>query len=138
MNAIEQDHFNELVHAFESNRNTADAAKMEAYMKNKFVMFGAKTGLRRELSKSFIDHCSKLPKSYKVEIARHLNTLPEREFHHIAQELLLKGYKKNIQSDDIFWITEFITLNSWWDTVDFIAPKIAGPIFLNFRKNEKW
>ena len=123
--------------AFDQNRNPEDAQAMEAYLKNKFKMFGIKAGPRRELSKFFIDHCKRFPQSFKVEIARELNKLPEREFHHVAQELLDKGYKRNIQEDDIHWIGEFITTNSWWDTVDFIAPRIAGAYFLKFPENRE-
>ena len=122
----------ELRKVFDANRNKEDAHHMEAYMKNHFKMYGIKATPRRQLSKFFIDYCKSYPQSFKVEIARILHGYPERELHHVAQELLGKGYKRNIAVDDIHWITEFITTNSWWDSVDFVAPQLAGAYFLKY------
>ena len=39
---------------FAQNRNKSDAFYMEKYMNNKFVFFGLKAGLRRELTTPII------------------------------------------------------------------------------------
>jgi len=61
-----------------------------------------------------------------------LYDLPERELHHSAIELFKKQLHKSYKKEDILIIEKLITLNSWWDSVDFIAKQILGNYLLQF------
>jgi 3-methyladenine DNA glycosylase AlkD len=69
---------------------------------------------------------------------------PERELHYLAQELLGKVANKQInEKEDILFLEYLVLNNSWWDSVDFIAPKLMKIYFDKFpeernKKVEGW
>lgn len=95
------------------------------YMRNQFKFYGLKTEVRRELSKQFINTIEQPNIKQLPSLVKELWKSPYRECHYFAQELLLK-YKKQLTPDHIHLFEYLITHNSWWDTVDFIAPKLVG------------
>ncbi|WP_338768395.1 DNA alkylation repair protein [Bernardetia sp. ABR2-2B] len=127
---------------FKSNSNPKIAAEQKAYMRNQFEYFGIKTPQRRELQKPFLskDFLPKKPEAF--QIIKTLWQKPERDYQLFAQELAFK-YKKELEKEDI-QLFEFMILNkSWWDTIDFIAPKLVNQYFKLFPKErdfyiEKW
>lgn len=132
----------ELIRIYQEAQNPDIAAQQSAYMKNRFKFYGLKSYTRRELSKKFLSKPLLPSKSEAVSIAHELYQMPQRELYYFAMELMFR-YKKQFEKDDISWIEKLITENSWWDTVDFIADKIAGSYFQNFpeqitRVTEKW
>ena len=67
---------------------------------------------------------------------------PQREWQYVAMEIVEKSVKKADQSllDLAEWM---ITNKSWWDSVDFVAPNIAGALFkkypeIKMQYIEKW
>jgi 3-methyladenine DNA glycosylase AlkD len=56
---------------------------------------------------------------------------PEREFHHAAIFLSLR-HRKQAVKEDLPLYERLITENSWWDTVDTVAPHLMGPLLLKF------
>ncbi|MGM0479215.1 MAG: DNA alkylation repair protein [Bacteroidota bacterium] len=46
-------------------------------------------------------------------------------------------YKKHYQNRDITFFESLITEHSWWDSIDFIAPKIVGAHFLMFPEERR-
>lgn len=127
----------ELIESFQQFSDETNQKYMEAYMKNRFSFFGIKSPLRKELSKPFTAQGGNFPLEEKMEIVWHLFKQPQRELDYVAMEFLEKGYKKQCSIDDIAWIEKLILTNSWWDSVDFIAPKIAGVYFLKFPEKRK-
>jgi 3-methyladenine DNA glycosylase AlkD len=122
-----------LIAEFHKHSNSKNAQEMAAYMRGKFSFFGIKTDQRRELCKPFFESSKTWDNAKVVEVARHLYTLPQRECHHAAVELLQKRIKpKDFVLEDIVLFEWFIRNNSWWDTVDFVAPKLCGPWFMKF------
>ena len=117
---------------FSENGNPALAGPMKAYMKNKFEFYGIKSPDRKEISKHLLKECKTLSKKETIELAKELWNQPQRELHYLALELLLQNLKKNISKDDLVWMEWFILKNSWWDTVDFLAPKLVGLYFKKF------
>ena len=115
---------------FKRHANPEIAIGQKAYMKNQFEFFGIKTTERRTVIAPFL-HKDFLPSQKDAE--KNLQNLwlrPEREFQYFAQELAL-CYQKQLKKSDLA-LFEFMILNkSWWDTVDFIAPKLVGPYFKN-------
>lgn len=122
----------EIIEVFEQQANAANALAMKAYMKNRFEFFGIKTDLRREISKPLMQGLKSLSKEETVELCKSLWKEQQRELHYFAQELLLQNTKKKFEKSDIKWIEWFIERQQWWDTIDFLAPKILGEYLIKF------
>ena len=108
------------------------AGPMERYMKNRAVFFGIQSGPRRLLLREFIDSNGLPVMDELPPVIKLLWAFPERELQYVAQELLEKRRRELSPGD--FPLVEFmITDKSWWDTVDFIAVKLAGSILRRHR-----
>ena len=121
-----------IIAAFSENANPDLAVGMKAYMKGKFEYFGIKSPLRKEISKPVLQNCKSLSKAETINLAKQLWNEPQRELHYISMELLFQNLKKVLVKEDIESLEWFITKNSWWDTVDFIAPKLMAAYFQKF------
>lgn len=124
------------------HRNEENASPMKKYMRNQFDFFGIKSAERRSLCKEYLNN-HLLPERKELhKIVKELWKLDERELHYFAIELLIKCKKQ--------WTVEYasileylLTNKSWWDTVDYLAPHVAGPWFKKFPEQikpitEKW
>lgn len=127
---------------FESQANPKIAAEQKAYMRNQFEYVGIKTPQRRELQKPFLSKDFLPKKSELHQVVKTLWQKPQRDYQLFAQELAFK-YKKELEKEDIA-LFEFMILNkSWWDTIDFIAPKLVNQYFKSFPEErdfyiQKW
>lgn len=121
---------------FSEHADVVIAKQQKAYMKDKFEFFGLKAPVRRSLQKPFFDK-KYLPS--KCELPRYVKSLlelPQREFHHVAQELAEKFVKQQ-EKEDIALYEYMICTNSWWDSVDYIATKLLAPYFLKFPEQQQ-
>lgn len=113
---------------FEKKRNSENAFFMSAYMKNRFPFFGIKTPERTEIFKQLK---TRFPlnqlKETRFEIAFALFEREEREFHHIALDLLLH-FEKQTSPTDLPAIERLLLTHSWWDSVDRIATKLVAQV----------
>ena len=117
------------------------ASKQAAYLKNKFVHFGLKTPVRREITKPVAIGL----KSYSVDDILHFVTIcfnqSEREFHHFGVDVLGR-YCKKIPKGNLNYIRNCIQTHSWWDTVDFLAAKVLAAYLNNYPEEiiemDKW
>ena len=119
------------VHArdlFIANANADRALQMKRYMKDNFAFFGITSPEIKELKKQLVCF-NGFPTDKELEvIVRELWDQPERELHHLALDFLDKRAGK----DGLDWLPlmeYLVTHNSWWDTVDHIATRLAGPYF---------
>jgi 3-methyladenine DNA glycosylase AlkD len=112
--------------AFEEHENVEAAVKMKAYMRGQYEYFGISSPVRKDICKLVYSEHG-VPDD-AVELAKLLFSQPEREFHYVGQELLMKCKKrwKEHHIEDIEW---FITTNSWWETVDHLASNVVGAYF---------
>lgn len=117
---------NTLENAYKSHASADNSAAMAKYLKDHFVFYGIKTGLRRELHKQSVESHKDEVRDNVREIAQKLYTKPEREFHYSAIEILIKELKKNFHIDDIALIEYLLVTNSWWDSVDTISKYLLG------------
>tara|TARA_B100000508_G_scaffold140085_1_gene139927 strand:- start:7261 stop:7926 length:666 start_codon:yes stop_codon:yes gene_type:complete len=122
---------NELKKEFLRYSNPEVAKQQSAYLKDQFSFYGLKSPERRSIQKSFLIKKNLPGKSEAFEIIAELWEMPERELHYFAMELLLK-YHKEYSKEDIGFFEKLIISNSWWDSIDVIAPKILGSFFLKF------
>jgi len=111
--------------AFNSNRNSDNASKMAAYMRNQFRFLGIKSPERRELLKPFLIKTNRPPIDDLNVVVKHLWQKPEREFQLIAMEIANK-YVKEMSPEYFGLFQHMITTKSWWDTVDYIASNLVG------------
>lgn len=109
-----------------SNKKRAEGA--EAYMRNQFTFFGISTPERRAIQKTFHEHYALPPIDQLEFIVHSLWNKKERELHYFAMEFALK-YKKQLNEQHLPLMEFLITTNSWWDSVDVVAPKLVASIF---------
>ncbi len=123
-----QGYVSELIRKHEPQASPYNAPVMEGYMKNRFPFFGIHSPQRKEILKKHIQDCGYPAVSDIETVVRLLWDAPQRELQYSAQEIL----SRKIYLDDperINLIEFLIVSKSWWDTVDYIASKIAGPWF---------
>lgn len=107
--------------------NPALAEEMKNYMRNRYAFFGVKAPERKAILKTTINRYKlQLDRITVINIAKELYTLPQRELHYCAVELVSRFLKKKFQKEDITFIQQLITTHSWWDTVDMIAKHHLG------------
>jgi 3-methyladenine DNA glycosylase AlkD len=116
---------------FEENRNEANAEPMKNYMKGHFPFLGIKSPLRKELEKQFFKETGILKELFSKEFIVELWEKKEREYQYTALVYIEKSLNK-LQKDDLAFMEQLITMKSWWDTVDAIAPKPVGKIAEKF------
>lgn len=117
-----------LVTAFERHRDAERAVAMSAYMRNRFAFYGIASVPRAQILKSVCEEADFPSPDEARSIVRLLWELPERELQYAAVDIMLR-LKRHFTTDDVPLLEDLITAKSWWDTVDSLAPRIAGPIF---------
>jgi 3-methyladenine DNA glycosylase AlkD len=122
-----QAYIKELEELYASEAKPEDAKYMAAYMKNQFPFYGIKTPRRRELVAMFLES-NGLPDDLEA-LCRACFAAEKREIHYFVNDALRNRVKKlNASLLPVF--SDLIAQNSWWDSVDFLAPKLAGGILL--------
>ena len=135
-------YFAPLESAFKSESSPEDAVFMKKYMREQFDFFGMKSQVRDELYKAFLKEYG-LPELENLdEYVRYLWEKPQRDFQYVGMFIVEKFVKK--ANENIIDLLEYmIVTKSWWDTVDWIAAKIAGSYFIKYPAQikpitEKW
>ena len=127
---IEQ-YFTELTQAFEKHADPVRAAGAKAYMRNKSEYYGLSSPQRRQVVKEFIAKAGYPPYENLEEMVHFAWEQPQREWQYTAMEITAKYLKK--AGPELIDLAEWmITHKSWWDSVDFVAPNIAGMLFKRF------
>ncbi|MDP3461388.1 MAG: DNA alkylation repair protein [Bacteroidales bacterium] len=116
---------------FKANGISTVAAGAKAYMKNQSEFFGLKAPERRTLQQEFLKETG-LPDPHQLSgIIINAWEQPQREFQYSAMEVLFKMRKQS--TPQLITLYEFmITHKSWWDTVDYLAPNLAGDWFTRY------
>lgn len=112
---------------FEKNRDREKAIPMEKYMKNNFKFLGIKTPERRALMKHFFAETGLLRLDFQHAFVEGLWEKEEREYQYAALDYINKSLKL-LTKEDLSLFEKLITLKSWWDTVDSLAPNAVGQI----------
>lgn len=124
--------FSEIYATFKREENKEVAKGMKAYMRGQFDYLGLSSPIRKTLSKPIVTELSKEPRTIVYALIKTLWNRPEREFHYLALDLYLKVAKKMMEEEDIVLLEWMICQHSWWDTIDFIAPKLVRLYFDKF------
>ena len=142
MSLSAQDYFRELERRFLAIADPDRAVPMKKYMRDQFDFLGIGSPDRRELVRKLIaDH--PLPQGQELQKLWELCwDQPFREYQYFVYESGLRVLRK---LDDSFipLFESFIPRKSWWDTIDFLAPKLIGRILLRYPEqiesySEKW
>jgi 3-methyladenine DNA glycosylase AlkD len=120
---------NELIEIFRTNGNECNREPMENYMRNHFPFLGIKSPERKEILKRFFVEFGKPERGWIKPLVTFLYTQPEREFHYAALAMIDVHIKK-LDAEWLPFLEELISTNSWWDTVDHIAPHHVGAILM--------
>lgn len=126
-----------IISTLKKNENKILAKDMSAYMRGQFEYFGIKSPLRKELSKPIFAEAKKLHREETIALCKELWNDPHRECHYIAQEILDRNMKKKWEKKDIEFLEWLVLHNSWWDTIDFIAPKLMAAYFKLYPETRK-
>lgn len=121
--------FKSLQKVFESHADRQTANGQKVYLKNQFEFLGIKTPLRRQVQKPFLKKEWVNSNAKRKEVMEILWGAAEREYQYFGQELILLAVK-NFDRSEIGLIENMIIRKSWWDTVDFLATKLAARYFL--------
>lgn len=96
-------------------------------MKNNFPFLGVYTDARRKMVR-LIARGSISMGTFRTDV-RKLWKEPWRECHYAACDILTApAALKQLDGRDLPWITELVISHSWWDTIDCLAPSVAGSI----------
>ena len=133
---------NSLDQEFRKQANSRVAKAQSAYMRNQFDFYGLTTSKRRNIQQPlFQEYNLSLTPDLK-KIIRRLWKKEEREYQYCAQELIFQNTQQF--TPEYINLFEFmITHKSWWDTIDFLSPKLVGTYFNLYPEKkedqvEKW
>ncbi len=113
---------------FTRHQNSVYAGKMKAYMRNQFEFLGIKSPERKSLQREIYKEFGKPDKENTTWVVENLWQMPEREFQYFAMDILDRAVNK-LRDSSIALIEDLIITKSWWDTVDFLAARVAGKYF---------
>ena len=124
---------------FNKHSNPSIARSQKAYMRNQFEFLGLTANKRREIQKKFFQN---LEINDLNKFIYKLWNLNGRDYQYLAQELLYSNHK-NLKAEDIQLIEYMIINKPWWDTIDFLSPKILGKYFKLYpdeieKNTQKW
>tara|TARA_B100001250_G_C19651370_1_gene722823 strand:- start:98 stop:778 length:681 start_codon:yes stop_codon:yes gene_type:complete len=127
---------------FTKKSNIKIAKSQKAYMRHQFDFYGLSAQQRREIQNPLFEQYFIKSKDNLEELMQALWKKKERDYQYCGQELILK-YTPKWKAEYINLFEFMITHKSWWDTIDFIAPKIIAQYFTLYPKKidyqiEKW
>ena len=114
---------------FAEHADPERAAAMSAYLRDQFAFFGIGAPDRRALQRPILDLGRSPDPADVLALAAQLYEEPERELAHAACDLLVR-HQRRLGPDAIQTVERLITTASWWDTVDVLAARVAGPVVL--------
>lgn len=121
-----------LVSCFQQAAIKEKAAPMSAYMRNRFSFLGLPAPIRKTTQKVFWAK-RPLPQGQDLfDFVQLLWAQDYRELHYQAMELLEKPLKKTENAELLPFLLQLLQSNSWWDSCDYIGPKLIGSYLQRF------
>lgn len=125
------DFVNRLADEFRPHADAQRAEAASAYMRHMFPFIGIPTPLRRQCVRTAV---SDVPLIDLRGVCDLLYQREEREYHYAAWDVAcVPAWRRQLDLHDVPWLATFITRHAWWDTVDYLVPKIIGPILRSNR-----
>lgn len=123
--------FSHIQEQFSGHSNPEKAGQMSRYMKNLFPFYGISRPERNELIREWLKSARTLTRSEQWKLVDQLWNEPHREMHYTALDLL-KIMMRKPQKEELAKVESLILRNSWWDSVDVLAPYACGTYFQAF------
>ncbi|HMO40457.1 MAG TPA: DNA alkylation repair protein [Saprospiraceae bacterium] len=119
-----------LQNLYRQHANPPNAELMARYMKNQFAFFGLKKPERTALSEQMIAQYG-VPEGADLRAVCQLCFEAEqREMQYFVHDLLGKKIIKQLDARFLELLESLMLQKSWWDSIDFLAPKLAGNILM--------
>lgn len=115
----------EVIDHFTRYKNQQQGEKMAAYMRHQFQFLGLNAAVRNEVTKEIYKTIGLPDYVHLQPVIEELWEQPYREIHYFAMGLLLK-FHTSFEKSTILFLRKLIEQQSWWDTIDFIAPNLVG------------
>ncbi|MGB3083267.1 MAG: DNA alkylation repair protein [Saprospiraceae bacterium] len=119
--------YHKLEKALEKNAIQENAFWMKNYMRNQFDYYGIKSPVRKEIVKLIFENYQLHDKDEFLAFVERCWSHEKREFKYVALDLSFR-FSKKMDPGFIAPFESLIARESWWDTVDGIAPGIIGTI----------
>ncbi len=114
---------------FHACSNALRSAKQSSYMRNQFPFLGITTPHRRIVLEPIFKQTVMLDHGQLSALIETLWTKPEREFQYAAIDAAY--YWRQLHTPEtISLLEQMIRTLSWWDTVDDVAVRLVGPLWL--------
>lgn len=121
--------FDRILIDFSAHAHPEQVQPMVDYMKGRFDFYGIKSPERKELAKRYHPEVKVLTKKETFALVKRMWDEPKRELHYTAMEFLFRNKKFLNEKSDIDFLQGLATQHSWWDSIDFIAPKLMKIYF---------
>ncbi len=113
--------------ALESVANADEAPDMSRYLRDQFRFLGVRSPALRQAAKPTLAAGKEATGDELVAFAQRCWAEPEREFQYVGA-LLLRRWIAALEPRHLDDLRSLITSQSWWDTVDSLAPWSVGPL----------
>lgn len=104
--------------------DSAKAAAMRAYMRDRFEYLGIATPERRAAVNLLIRSFASSNRAAVRSAAVTLWQQPHREYHYVAVDLLSR-HAAALSLEDLPWLLELAQEKSWWDSVDALVKVVS-------------
>jgi len=129
MTTIIPDYINLLAAEFEKHRDPERADQMHRYVRNLFTFYGIQAPDRRAIMRDFIRDNGLPEFSQLPQMIEKLWDKPERDFQYFGMETSYK-FRREFDFTTLDMLEKMIIGKSWWDSVDYIATNLVGPILI--------
>ena len=121
-----------------NHQDNERALSMSNYMKGHFSFYGIPSPVRKEIQKEWFNTLP-LPSTTEMKwpLVFELWGKSQREYHYVACDWLSKWKPHDFRITDIDNIRKLIVTNSWWDSVDALAPNLLNNYFKQFPEMEE-
>lgn len=135
-------YLHQLNEAFSNQADQARAVRMKAYMRNQFDFFGVDSPTRKSIVSNVLRENGKPELPVLIGLTGLLWSQPEREMQYAAMDIS-NYFLKKLNPAYMQIYEKLIGQKSWWDTVDWLAPKAMGTILQRYPEHmtqyvEKW
>ncbi|MCE4957287.1 DNA alkylation repair protein [Macrococcoides caseolyticum] len=124
----------DIIYAYEPLKNDTQREAMESYMKHNFPFLGISKRETAPIMKMLFKKGLPETKVDTIQLVNDCFNQKEREYHYIGMTILNHN-RSYFDVTDLDYIETLLKHNSWWDSIDTIAPNIVGTIVLEDRGN---
>lgn len=120
-----------LRHEFEAHADEENAFYMKRYTRELFDFYGIKSPLRKAVIKTVKQQPGLPPLPQLQYFCSYCFEQNEREWQYAVGDIMAPLARRLDPSWLPLW-EELMVTKSWWDTVDFLSPKMCGGLFLSY------